>query len=126
MKLSGMLLAGPAFAALAFASPAIAHPKLVSSSPAANATVSKPTSITLTYSEKLLAPMSGIELTMTGMPGMANHAPMKVAGFQTSVVDKAMTVALPRPLPAGTYALKWHAAGADTHRIEGSFTFAVK
>ena len=120
------LLAAPMLAALAFATPALAHPKLVSSTPAANATVAKPTQVTLTYNETLLAPMSGIDLTMTGMPGMAHHAPMKITGFKTAVAGKTMTVMFPRPLPAGTYALKWHAVAGDTHRIEGDFAFTVK
>jgi len=95
--LNRFLIALPA-AVLAMASPALAHPKLVSSTPAANATVTKPTSLTLNFSEKLLPPMSGIELTMTGMPGMANHAPMKVAGFKTVVANKSMVATLPRAL----------------------------
>ena len=126
MKLSRTFAAAAAFAAVSLATPALAHPKLVSSTPAANATVAKPTRITLSYNEKLVAPMSGIELTMTAMPGMASHAPMKVTGFQTSVQDKTMVVTLPRALPAGTYQVKWHAVAADTHRINGSFSFKVK
>ena len=120
------LIAASAAGALAFAAPALAHPKLLSSTPAANATVSKPASVTLNFSEPLVAPMSGIELTMTGMPGMAGHSPMKVAGFKTAVTGKTMVATLPRPLPAGTYALKWHTVGGDTHRIEGNFGFTVK
>ena len=108
------------------ASPALAHPKLVSSSPAANSVVTKPARIVLTYSEPLLAPMSGLELTMTSMPGMASHKPMKVTGFSPAVSGSTITVTLPRPLPAGTYALSWHAVSTDTHRIQGSYSFTVK
>ena len=123
--LNRFLIALPA-AVLAISSPALAHPKLVSSTPAANATVSKPTSLSLTFNESLLAPMSGIELTMTAMPGMAGHSPMKVAGFKTAVTGKTMVATLPRALPAGTYAVKWHAVAGDTHRIEGNYGFKVK
>jgi methionine-rich copper-binding protein CopC len=105
---------------------AMAHPKLVSSTPAAKATVAKPTSLTLTFSEVLVAPLSGVELTMTGMPGMANHKPMPVKGFITKVEGKTMTVSLPRALPAGTYDLKWHAVAGDQHRIQGGYSFSVK
>jgi len=105
---------------------AMAHPKLVSSTPAAKATVAKPTTLTLTFSEVLVAPLSGIELTMTGMPGMANHKPMPVKGFTTKIVGKTMTVTLPRALPAGTYDLKWHAVAGDQHRIQGGYSFSVK
>jgi methionine-rich copper-binding protein CopC len=77
------------------------------------------------FSEALVAPLSGIELTMTGMPGMANHQPMPIRGFTTQVTDKTMTVNLPRALPAGTYQLTWHVVGADQHRIQNSYTFTA-
>lgn len=117
-----------ALALAALPSVAMAHPKLLSSTPAANATVAKPTKLTLTFSEKLLAPLSGIELTMTGMPGMANHAPMPIKGFKTAVEGdgKTMAVTLPRALPAGSYDLNWHIVGADQHKITGKYSFSVK
>ena len=115
-----------AAALLALPGMASAHSKLVSSSPAANATVAKPTKLTLTFSETFLAPMSGVELTMTGMPGMADHAPMPIKGFKTAAAGKTMTVTLPRALPAGSYDLKWHIVGADQHKMEGNYSFNVK
>lgn len=118
------LLAALAVAAIPAA--AMAHPKLLSSSPAQNATVSRPTSLTLTFSEVLVAPLSGIEITMTAMPGMTDHPPMPVKGFTTKVDGKTIVATLPRALPVGTYLLKWHVVAADQHRIEGSYTFKVK
>lgn len=117
-----------AAAALALALPGVAsaHSKLVSSTPAANATVAKPTKLTLTFSETFLAPMSGAELVMTGMPGMANHEPMPIKGFKTDVNGKTMTLTFPRALPAGSYDLKWHIVGADQHKMEGGYSFKVK
>ena len=122
-----VLLAAPLIA-LALPTAALAHPKLLSSTPAAKATVSKTKEIKLTFSEKLVPQFTGIDLTMTSMPGMANHGPMKVSGFKTSVSpdSKTLIATLPRPLPAGGYDLKWHAVAADTHRIEGKFSFSVK
>lgn len=107
---------------------AFAHSKMVSSTPAANAIVAKPTRLSLTFSEKFLAPMSGVDLVMTGMPGMADHAPMPIKGFKTSVAPdgKTMIVTLPRALPAGSYDLKWHIVGADQHKMEGGYSFKVK
>ena len=105
---------------------AMAHPRLLSSSPAANASVAKPATITLGFSETLVAPLTGIELTMTGMPGMAKHAPIAIGGLTTQVKGKVLTVKLARPLAAGTYALKWHAVAGDQHRIEGNFNFTVR
>ena len=121
------LTAAAAFA-LSLPGVASAHSKLVSSSPAANATIAKPTKLTLTFSETFLAPMSGVDLVMTGMPGMADHAPMPIKGFKTSVAPdgKTMIVTLPRALPAGSYELKWHIGGADQHRMEGGYSFTVR
>ncbi|QQN74933.1 copper homeostasis periplasmic binding protein CopC [Croceicoccus sp. YJ47] len=113
-------------AALAAPMTAMAHPRLVSATPAAEATVSKPTTLSLTFSEDLVAPLSGVELTMTGMPRMANHKPMPVKGFETKISGKTMMVSLPRALPAGTYLLSWHVVAADQHRIEGKHSFTVK
>lgn len=115
-------------AIVAFALPGVAnaHSKLVSSNPAANATVAKPTKVTLTFSETFLAPMSGAELVMTGMPGMTDHPAMPIKGFKTAVEGKTMTLSFPRALPAGTYDLKWHIVGADQHKMEGGYSFKVK
>lgn len=120
------LLVAPALAMLALPGAALAHPKLLSSNPAANTAVAKPTKLMLTFSETLVAPLSGIELVMTGMPGMANHAPMPIKGFTTAVTGKVLTVTFPRALPAGSYQLKWHAVAGDQHRIEGQYAFTVR
>ncbi|MDR7153602.1 methionine-rich copper-binding protein CopC [Sphingobium xenophagum] len=126
--MSRFLIAAAALSLAILPGAALAHSKLVSSSPAANATVAKPTKLTLTFSEKFLAPMSGVELVMTGMPGMANHAPMPIKGFKTALAPdgKTMVVTLPRALPAGDYDLKWHIVGADQHKMEGGYSFKVK
>lgn len=123
------IMGAAAIAALvAIASPAIAHPRLVSSTPAAQAAVNNVTQVALVFSERLMPQMSGIDLAMTGMPGMAQHAPMKITGFKTSVAEdgKTLVAAFPKPLPAGTYRLDWHAVSADTHRIAGNLTFTVR
>lgn len=115
-------------AAFTIASPALAHPKLVSATPAAGSTVSAPTQIALAFSETLMPQMSGLDLVMTGMPGMGTHAPMKIAGFKTSVSQdgKTLVAAFPKPLPVGTYDAHWHVVSTDTHRIEGHLTFTVR
>jgi methionine-rich copper-binding protein CopC len=105
---------------------ASARPALVTASPAANATVAKPTSIVLTFSEDLEAPLSGIDLVMTAMPGMAHHEPMPIKGIAPRAEGRKLVVALPRPLPTGTYLLTWHAAGADREDVRGSYTFTVR
>ena len=102
---------------------ASAHAKLV----AANATVSKVTSVGLRFNEKVIASTVKVELVMTGMPGMANHAPMKIAVTPMMGKDgKSMTLSLKRALVPGSYKVKWAAAGADTHRMGSEFSFTVK
>ena len=62
------------------------------------------------------------------LPGMACHAPMAISGFtaQMGKDRKSMTLLLRRPLSAGTYQVSWTAAGMDTHRMSGTFTFTVR
>lgn len=108
---------------------ALAHAKLVASTPAANATVSKAKakSINLTFNEKVIAATMKTDLVMTGMPGMKDHAPMKVAF--TSMMGKngkSMMLMPKKALSAGTYKVTWSAAGADTHRMGSEFSFTVK
>lgn len=125
MRRLAFLLA-PALTMIALPGASLAHTKLLSSFPAASTTVAKPTKLTLTFSEALVGQLSGIELVMTSMPGMANHAPMPIKGFKTAADGKVLTVTLPRALPAGTYDLQWHAVASDQHRVEGKFTFSVR
>jgi methionine-rich copper-binding protein CopC len=115
-----------AFALAAVPATTFAHPKLVNATPAANSTVAKPASITLNFSEELVGPLSGVDLVMTGMPGMADHKPMTIKGFTAKAKGKTLGVSLPRPLPAGSYRLTWHAVAADQHRVEGNYTFTVR
>ena len=122
------VFAAATIAAFGTGTTALAHTKLVSSTPAAKATVDKPGKIVLVFNEKLMAKFAGAELTMTGMPGMADHQPMKMTGFTTALGadGKTLTLLMKRALPSGSYELNWFAAGADAHRMEGSFPFAVK
>lgn len=114
-------------AALIVPASAIAHPKLVSATPAPNAVVAPPVKLELAFSETLVAKFSGVDLTMTDMPGMKMASPMKMPVAVALASDgKTMVVTLARPLPRGAYKLDWHAVSTDTHREQGSFTFKVK
>jgi len=108
---------------------AFAHAKLVSSTPAANATVSKANvkSINLIFNEKIIASTMKTELLMTGMPGMKDHAPMKIAFSSMMGKDGKSMMLMPKTaLVPGTYKVTWSAAGADTHRMGSEFSFTVK
>ena len=115
-----------ALALLGIAGVAQAHPKLLSASPAPNATVAKPARLALRFSEKLMPKFSGAELMMTGHAG-TTHPPMKVAA-EAGVADDGRTlVVTPKaPLAAGRYSVAWHVVSTDTHRVAGNFAFAVK
>ena len=115
-----------AIALLGFAGAAQAHPKLVSASPAPNATVAKPARVALQFSEKLMPKFSGADLMMTGHGGKT-HPPMKVAATAGVANDGRTLVLTPKsPLGPGRYSVAWHVVSADTHRIAGNFAFAVK
>lgn len=126
-----------------------AHTKLVSSTPAVNATVANPVKITLTFNEKLTGPTVKVELFMTGMAqgmshdggmdhskmaggkmdhgAMADHAPMKIAATSQLGKDgKSVTLTPKRTLSAGKYKVVWTAAGADMHKMTGNYSFTVK
>lgn len=117
-----------AVAALLVPAVAFAHPKLVSATPAANATVARTSTVKLVFSERLMPRMSTAALTMTGMPGMAKHPDMKMTGVTSAVGPdgKSIVLTLAKPLPAGSYRADWVIVGADTHRITGAHSFSVK
>lgn len=120
-------LALAAIIAVPVAMPTIAsaHTKVVSSTPAPGSTVARPRVVTLTFSEALLPPTAAASIVMTAMPGMANHSPMVIRNFTTSWSNsnRTMTLKLRQPLRAGTYEVRWQAAGADGHRMNGTVNF---
>lgn len=118
-------IVGTSFVLLASA--VFAHPKLVSSTPTDKAEVAAPAKIELHFSETLMPQFSGANLVMTGMPGMVNHAPMKVATKVSGGEDgKTMVITPTQPLTAGTYRVDWRAVSSDTHNVNGTISFQVK
>jgi methionine-rich copper-binding protein CopC len=120
MKFASLLAAIAMITApLAAPSIALAHTRVVASTPAEGATVARPRAVTLTFSEALLPP--------TAAARMANHGEMVIRNFTTawSNGNKTMTLTLRQPLRAGTYEVRWQAAGADGHRMNGTVNFIV-
>lgn len=107
---------------------ALAHPKLVAATPAANATVARTKTVKLSFSERLMPKMSSATLTMTGMPGMKDHPPMKMTGVTSAVGADGKSIVLTSrtPLAAGSYRADWVVVSADTHRVTGAHAFAVR
>ncbi len=122
------IIAFPALAVAVLAGgTAAAHPRLMGTSPRANSAIAATNRVSLTFSERLLAPMSGGDILMTGHPGMPHHPPTKVAGFRSSVGTDGKTLELAgaHALAKGSYQVKWHAVTTDTHRVNGAFAFQV-
>jgi methionine-rich copper-binding protein CopC len=105
--------------ALALSSQAQAHAHLTASEPAANATVAAPRQLALHFSEKMIPKFSGLGLAKTGGA--------KVAVKSSVGKDGLTLIATPaQPLSPGAYTVTWHAVTADTHRMEGSYSFMVR
>lgn len=123
------IIASLALAGAALGAPALtmAHTRVVASTPAQGTTVARPRVVTLTFSEALLPPTAAASIVMTAMPGMENHSPMVIRNFTTawSNGNRTMTLNLRQPLRAGTYEVRWQAAGADGHRMNGTVNFIV-
>jgi len=107
-------------AGLATTLPASAHTKLVSSSPAANATVTaSPRTITLTFNERVVPSFSKFELLMP-------EHDMKIPVETTVSSDGKRIIGTVRSsLHRGSYAIHWTAAGSDGHKMEGHVNFRV-
>ncbi|MEP7351311.1 MAG: copper homeostasis periplasmic binding protein CopC [Sphingorhabdus sp.] len=116
-----------AFAAVTSTSPAMAHTRVVASTPAEGAKVVRPRVVTLTFSEALLPPTVATSIVMTAMPGMADHGEMAIRNFQSawSNDNRTLTMTLRQPLRAGSYDVRWQAAGTDGHRMTGTVRFTV-
>ena len=126
LSLKPLMLAVAGLAMLPSA--ALAHPKLVTASPAADATAPSTRTIKLTFSERLMPKLSTASLVMTGMPGMGDHPDMKMNGVKSAVAQDGKSIVLTsaKPLPAGSYRADWVIVGADTHRITGKHSFSIR
>jgi methionine-rich copper-binding protein CopC len=99
---------------------ASAHAHLVRATPAAGGTVqAAPTEVMLRFSEKLEPKFSSVIV-------------LDSAGKQVSkgdaIVDKSDRMVIRaslQPLEPGVYKVEWRAMSADTHKINGDFTFKV-
>ena len=125
MRFSNIVVA--TVAAIALAAPAAAHPKLLSSTPAANATVAAPDRVQLVFSEGLVGKLSRIDVKMTDMPGMRMGKPMAMSGkTELSADGKTLALAFAKPLPTGSYQLSYQVVSVDTHKVQGGYSFKVR
>lgn len=121
------LVAALALAVTTPAAPLLAHVKLAASTPAAGSAAKAPRAITLTFSEKVNPARAAASIVMTAMPGMANHGEMPIRNFTPawSADGKTLTLTLKKPLPTGSYEVRWQATGADGHAVSGKLAFEV-
>jgi copper resistance protein C len=109
------------FAACLIATSASAHPTLKSANPPAEGTATAaPTEIRLSFSEAVISKFSSVELR--------DQSGMKIATGKVATDakdEKQLIVSLPAPLKAGTYTVKWTVVAADTHRVNGTYSFKV-
>ena len=121
-----------ALAALAVSvlTPAVAwaHVELTASTPAAGSEVKAPRSVTLAFSKPVDPASAAASIVMTAMPGMANHGEMLIRNFTPSwsADGTTLTLTLAKPLPTGTYEVRWQAAASDGHAMTGVVGFGVR
>jgi copper transport protein len=114
------VFAGVAWAVLLFVpTSASAHAYLITTSPSIGGVVqSSPPTVSLTYDEAITISPGGLRVY--------DAAGERVdAGVVRHPVPDTITVAIPRRLPDGTYAVAWRVTSADTHVVHGVFSFSV-
>ena len=113
------LVIAPALAVFLLGTPALADARLVTSAPAADATLAAPKTIKLTFSEKIAAE-SGLALSMGD--GMTVSA-------RTSLSDdgKTLTARPTSPFMAGKWTVSWHATSASGGgKSQGTYSFTIQ
>lgn len=116
----GSILGLTAGVAVLFSAPsAFAHAHLISSSPVANASVTSPTAITLTFNDPLEPRFSGFEIT-----DAQNHA-VGAPSHPDPNNGAVYSATLAHPLAPGLYHVNWHLVAHDGHRMRGTFDFTI-
>ena len=99
---------------------ALAHAHLVRATPAAGGTVqAAPTEVMLRFSEKLEPKFSSV---------IVRDSEGKQVSKGDAIVDKSDRMVIRaslQPLEPGVYKVEWRAMSADTHKVNGDFTFKV-
>jgi len=111
-----------AAAVLASAAPASAHDALVSSSPAADSTLTAaPAEVVLTFSNDLLAfdENGGTALTVVDASGD------DWVDGEPAVSADTVTVPLGEGMPNGAYTVTWQVVSSDGHPTSGEFAFSL-
>jgi copper transport protein len=101
--------------------PASAHAVLLSTTPANRQVLNgTPHEVSLTFSETVDLGLAGIRLLGPDGDTIKTGRPAHPHGKPDGV-----TLPIPDVLSDGTYTLAWHVVSADTHPVQGAFTFSV-
>jgi copper transport protein len=104
---------------IALASPAFAHATLETTNPAPGAVLTgTPNAIILEFSEPVTVALGGIRLYDERGDRIATDPPTKPAGDTVSTETRGR-------LADGSYVVTWRVTSADTHPIQGAFTFQI-
>lgn len=116
------LLTLVALAAVLFAPAAVrAHAFLDHADPAVGSSVpNAPAVVHIWFTQELEPAFSWIQVTDKSGASVSDGSSGVDPGN-----NQEMDIKL-KPLPAGTYTVKWHALSVDTHTTQGDFTFDVK
>ena len=110
-------LATAAFLALMAAQAAYAHAFLDHAEPRVGSTVpTAPKEVVLIFSQKIEPAFSSVEVSD------GNGA--RVDQGKANISATTMRIGL-KPLPPGTYRVRWQVLSVDTHTTEGNFSFQV-
>ncbi len=105
---------------LGAASIAHAHALLDHANPRVGSTVAAaPTELSLWFTQKLEPAFSRVEVHD------ANGARVDDGRAQVDAADATLLRVALKPLPAGTYEVRWQVLSVDTHTTEGRFRFIV-
>jgi copper transport protein len=116
--LAALVLAGMGI--LAAAPAALAHAKLESTSPADGAVVRiAPSTVSATFDEQV--GVSPDSLRVFGPNGQRADNGRTLHGS----VPQEITVGLLPGLGRGTYTVAWHVVSADSHHVQGAWTFSI-
>lgn len=116
--LAALMLA--VMAVLATATAASAHATVVSTSPADGAIIAKaPATVSVTYDEAV--GISADSLRVFAPDGKRADTGQTTHGR----APQQITIGLLPGLPKGTYTVGWHVISADSHPVQGAFTFSI-
>ena len=116
-----MVLLGISGSLVVMAPAVQAHAVLEQTDPAAGAVVATaPAQVTLRFGEQVAVQPGSVRVFDPHLHRVDVGGTRHIAG-RGSVVG----VGLPHTLPAGTYTVTWRVISADSHPVDGSFTFSI-